>query len=79
LSFFLEFLTKTSLATGIILDATYTGKAAFGIVDLMNKRPEVFTGHKVMFVHTGTNNNVYFQMNEFLCFATERTNVSTRN
>ena len=39
--------------TGVALCTTYTGKAAQGMVDMVNKCPEKFSGKRILFVHTG--------------------------
>lgn len=48
-----EFVARVARETGIILDRTYTGKAACGMIDLMKNRPEVFKGRRVMFFNSG--------------------------
>ncbi|XP_033106064.1 bifunctional D-cysteine desulfhydrase/1-aminocyclopropane-1-carboxylate deaminase, mitochondrial-like [Anneissia japonica] len=49
----LEFITNVSMKTGVILDPTYTGKAAFGLVEHINTNPSAFKGKRILFVHTG--------------------------
>ncbi|XP_067935182.1 uncharacterized protein [Watersipora subatra] len=49
----LELIAQVAAATGIILDTTYTGKAAFGMYELMSNRPEVFKGRRILFLHSG--------------------------
>ena len=49
----LDFVSSVSKTTGILLDPTYTGKAAFGMINEMRLRPERFRGKKVLFIHTG--------------------------
>lgn len=46
--FFLDFL----LDEGIILDHVYTGKACYGMIDLLKRFPDRF-GKTILFVHTG--------------------------
>ena len=45
-----DFIIYTANKTGIILDETYTGKAFFGMIDIIKK--EKFEG-KILFWHTG--------------------------
>ena len=52
----LEYIAKTAIETGILFDHTYTGKAVRGLTDLMQNRPEVFKGKRILFLHTGTYN-----------------------
>jgi len=47
-------MAKSSAQTGVILDNTYTAKAAFGLKDLMQNKPEVFKGKRILFLHTGS-------------------------
>ncbi|XP_033111310.1 bifunctional D-cysteine desulfhydrase/1-aminocyclopropane-1-carboxylate deaminase, mitochondrial-like [Anneissia japonica] len=49
----LEFITNVSMKTGVILDPTYTGKVAFGLVEHINTNPSAFKGKRILFVHTG--------------------------
>ncbi|XP_033121526.1 bifunctional D-cysteine desulfhydrase/1-aminocyclopropane-1-carboxylate deaminase, mitochondrial-like isoform X2 [Anneissia japonica] len=49
----LEFITSVSMKTGVILDPTYTGKAAYGLVKQLNTDPRVFKGNRILFIHTG--------------------------
>ena len=51
--FLSEFLTQVARTTGIILDPTYTVKAARGMVLEMQRNPGRFKGNKVLFLHTG--------------------------
>ena len=46
-------MAEAALKTGILFDNTYTGKAAYGLSDLMQNRPEVFKGRRILFVHSG--------------------------
>jgi len=39
--------------TGISLCTTYTGKATYGMLELMKNKPEAFKGKNVLFMHTG--------------------------
>eukprot|EP01012_Entosiphon_sulcatum_P064708 TRINITY_DN9353_c0_g1_i1.p1 TRINITY_DN9353_c0_g1~~TRINITY_DN9353_c0_g1_i1.p1 ORF type:complete len:371 (-),score=54.82 TRINITY_DN9353_c0_g1_i1:10-1101(-) len=49
----LQFVTDIALATGVLLDGTYTGKAFYGFVKEMEKRPAEFEGKRILFWHTG--------------------------
>ncbi|XP_067946558.1 uncharacterized protein [Watersipora subatra] len=57
----LDYTAKVAAATGIILDTTYTGKAAYGMYELMNNRPEVFKGRRILFLHSGGSIGLYNQ------------------
>ncbi|ESO95839.1 hypothetical protein LOTGIDRAFT_175080 [Lottia gigantea] len=48
-----DFLTEVGSKTGIMLDPVYTGKAAFGLVQLLEQLPEMFKGRRILFIHTG--------------------------
>ena len=48
-----EFVLSVSRKTGIILDPVYAGKAALGMVTMMQEQPERFRGNRVLFIHTG--------------------------
>lgn len=49
----LDFLTEVSLQTGIMLDPVYTGKAVKGLVHELQHNPDMFKGHRVLYLHTG--------------------------
>ena len=49
----LEFIVRTSVETGIILDPVYTGKAAFGLLRELSRNPDRFQGRDILFIHTG--------------------------
>ncbi|XP_072019740.1 uncharacterized protein [Amphiura filiformis] len=49
----LEFLYNVTESTGIVLDATYAGKAAFSLVQQLQENPGRFQGNKILFMHTG--------------------------
>ncbi|XP_071949708.1 uncharacterized protein [Antedon mediterranea] len=49
----LEFITNVSMKTGVILDPTYTSKAALGLVKHLTSNPQAFKGNRILFVHTG--------------------------
>lgn len=49
----LQCVLDLALATGIILDPVYTGKALFGLLREMREDPCKWEGRKVVFVHTG--------------------------
>lgn len=48
-----EFICNVAISTGVVLDATYTGKAAYHLVKQLQENPERFKGRKILFVHTG--------------------------
>eukprot|EP00117_Sycon_ciliatum_P032925 scpid45544/ scgid4162/ Putative 1-aminocyclopropane-1-carboxylate deaminase len=54
-----DFILSVSRNTGIILDQTFCGKAAFGMRDLMHKQPERFKGKRILFLHSGGVFGVY--------------------
>jgi D-cysteine desulfhydrase len=41
------------MATGILVDPVYSGKAIHGMLRDMKERPEEWEGARVLFVHTG--------------------------
>lgn len=49
-----EFIMDVGAKTGVILDPTYTGKAARGLVSELQNNPQRFQGNEILFVHTGT-------------------------
>ena len=51
--YFIEYMAEAALQTGILFDSTFTGKASYGLSDLMQNRPEVFKGRRILFVHSG--------------------------
>ena len=52
-SFFSDFIADTAQQTGILLDNCYTGKAAYGMSDLLRNNADVFKGKRIMFLHSG--------------------------
>ncbi|XP_065176486.1 uncharacterized protein LOC135806252 isoform X2 [Sycon ciliatum] len=48
-----DLVLSVSRSTGVILDPVYTGKAAYGLQQMMLKQPERFKGRRVLFIHTG--------------------------
>jgi len=48
----LKFFIDTAREEALFLDPVYTGKAFYGMVDLLEKYPDRF-GEKILFVHTG--------------------------
>lgn len=48
----MRFFLETAREEAIYLDPVYTGKAFYGMVDLLKKHPDRF-GKKILFVHTG--------------------------
>ncbi|XP_046543179.1 bifunctional D-cysteine desulfhydrase/1-aminocyclopropane-1-carboxylate deaminase, mitochondrial-like [Haliotis rubra] len=49
----LDFIVEVSSTTGVLVDPTYTGKAAWGLVQEMKNNPTRFKGRRVLFLHTG--------------------------
>ncbi|XP_048249912.1 bifunctional D-cysteine desulfhydrase/1-aminocyclopropane-1-carboxylate deaminase, mitochondrial-like isoform X2 [Haliotis rufescens] len=49
----LDFIVEVSSTTGVLVDPTYTGKAAWGVMQEMKNNPGRFKGRRVLFVHTG--------------------------
>ncbi|XP_052766596.1 uncharacterized protein LOC128207599 [Mya arenaria] len=49
----LEYITRVSSSTGILLDPYYTGKAALGLARELRDNPGRFKGTRILFVHTG--------------------------
>ena len=53
ISLFSDFIADTAQRTGILLDNCYTGKAAYGMSDLLRNKADVFRGKRIMFLHSG--------------------------
>ncbi|KAF6032187.1 hypothetical protein EB796_009513 [Bugula neritina] len=49
----LEYIVRTAHETGILLDNAYTGKAAYGFSQLLQNKPEVFKGRRILFLYSG--------------------------
>ncbi|XP_046543192.1 putative D-cysteine desulfhydrase 1, mitochondrial [Haliotis rubra] len=49
----LDFILEVSSTTGVLLDPTYTAKAAWGVLQEMKHNPGRFQGRRVLFIHTG--------------------------
>lgn len=49
----LDFICQVATSTGVLLDPSYTGKAALGMVKEMQKNPSRFKGNRILFLHTG--------------------------
>lgn len=49
----LRTVADVAAATGVILDAVYTGKALHALLQEMLADPEAWRGRKVLFLHTG--------------------------
>lgn len=45
-------LTKTAIDTGIVFDTTYSGKAFYGMLDIIKKNP-ILRSKNILFWHTG--------------------------
>jgi len=48
----LKLIAHVCRREGLVLDPVYTGKAFFGMVDQLQKNPQVF-GERIVFLHTG--------------------------
>ena len=63
----LEFITKISTTTGIILDPVYSGKALYQFVTAVQAQPDVFLkGQKILFLHTGGQFGLYEKSDQLL-------------
>ena len=51
-------LCDISTSTGIILDTVFTLKAVKGMLCEMKKTPDRFKGHRILFLHTGTDDSI---------------------
>lgn len=49
----LQTVLDASLASGVVLDPVYSGKALHGLLALMRAAPQDWAGKRVLFVHTG--------------------------
>jgi D-cysteine desulfhydrase len=49
----LQTTLDVAMATGIIMDPVYSGKAVHGMLHHMRKAPEEWEGARVLFIHTG--------------------------
>ncbi|XP_060563032.1 uncharacterized protein LOC132722540 [Ruditapes philippinarum] len=49
----LNFITRVSSTTGILLDPYYTGKGALGMIGELENNPSRFKGKRILFIHTG--------------------------
>jgi len=48
-----DFVVSVARSTGILLDPTYTGKAANGLLKELTNNPHRFRGRRILFLHTG--------------------------
>jgi len=48
-----DFVVAVARSTGILLDPTYTGKAANGLLKELTNNPHRFRGRRILFLHTG--------------------------
>jgi D-cysteine desulfhydrase len=60
----LALMRDVALATGVILDPVYTGKAFFGLWSELAARSSRFRGSKILFVHTGGLFGLYDKLSE---------------
>lgn len=49
----LEFLLQVASSSGVMLDPTYCGKGALGMVRELSDNPTAFKGKRILFLHTG--------------------------
>ncbi|KAK7484755.1 hypothetical protein BaRGS_00024040 [Batillaria attramentaria] len=49
----LDFIYQVACNTGVMLDPTYSGKGALGMVRELRKNPATFSGKCILFLHTG--------------------------
>lgn len=49
----LQTVVDVAMATGVVLDPVYSGKALHGFLHEVKAAPEEWQGSKVLFVHTG--------------------------
>ncbi|KAK9814762.1 hypothetical protein WJX72_011104 [[Myrmecia] bisecta] len=49
----LKTMMEVSMATGVVLDPVYSGKAVHGLLATMRANAEQWRGRKVLFIHTG--------------------------
>lgn len=55
---------QVALATGIIMDPVYTGKALHGLLRDMQAAPEQWAGRRVLFIHTGGLYGMYDKLSQ---------------
>ncbi|XP_033112965.1 bifunctional D-cysteine desulfhydrase/1-aminocyclopropane-1-carboxylate deaminase, mitochondrial-like [Anneissia japonica] len=51
--FLKDFIRKVAMTTGVLLDPTYTGKAASGMSHDLTYDRSKFQGNRILFIHTG--------------------------
>ena len=73
----LQYLTKFSRKTGVMLDPVYSGKAMYQFVNhIVPNNPDVFKkGHRVLFLHTGGTLGLYAKEAELLPCLNEGENI----
>ncbi|KAK7461192.1 hypothetical protein BaRGS_00038780 [Batillaria attramentaria] len=49
----LDFIYQVACNSGVMLDPTYSGKGALGMVRELRKNPATFSGKRILFLHTG--------------------------
>mmetsp|Transcript_8612 Transcript_8612/g.28210 ORF Transcript_8612/g.28210 Transcript_8612/m.28210 type:complete len:314 (-) Transcript_8612:139-1080(-) len=49
----LEVVRDVAMATGVLMDPVYSGKAVYGMITSMREDPAAWEGKRVLFVHTG--------------------------
>ena len=74
----LQYLTKFSRKTGVVLDPVYSGKAMFQFVNhIVPNNPEVFKkGHRILFLHTGGTLGLYAKETDLLPWLNDGENIT---
>lgn len=49
----LKFIRAVAEKTSIVVDPVYSGKALYGLSKEIQKDPDAWKGHKILFIHTG--------------------------
>jgi len=49
----LKFIIDIARKTGVVVDPVYSGKALYGLHMELQRHPEAWKGHKILFIHTG--------------------------
>lgn len=61
----LELIKEFASQTGILFDPVYTGKAMYGLIDMLSKG-EFSTKEKILFLHTGGGFGLFPAKDKFL-------------
>ena len=57
-----ELVISVMSETGIVVDATYTANAVWGLLCETKTRPERFRGSHILFIHTGLNLPTFYNI-----------------